>query len=132
MLNSALRWWGHMQVLLDTCVWGGARAVLEQAGHNVLWAGDWTPDPGDEEILTRAHEQGRVLIMLDKDSVNWLSCAGCRTLASFVSWVSVPANRGHMSTRSSNGMGKNSLPERSSPPNPAGCGFAHQTQTMDR
>jgi len=29
--------------------------------------GDWQEDPGDEEILARAHSEGRVLITLDKD-----------------------------------------------------------------
>lgn len=56
-----------MRLLLDACVWGGARGELEQAGHDVLWAGEWDEDPGDEEILARAHQAGRVLITLDKD-----------------------------------------------------------------
>ena len=56
-----------MKALLDTCVWGGARAVLEAAGHDVVWAGDWPVDPGDDEILARAHREGRVLVTLDKD-----------------------------------------------------------------
>ena len=56
-----------MKVLLDTCVWGGARAVLEAAGHDVIWVGDWSQDPGDQEILGRAHDEQRVLATLDKD-----------------------------------------------------------------
>jgi predicted nuclease of predicted toxin-antitoxin system len=28
---------------------------------------DWAKDPGDEEILTQAHREGRVLVTLDKD-----------------------------------------------------------------
>ncbi len=35
-----------MKRLLDACVWGGARAVLGTAGHDVVWAGDWERDPG--------------------------------------------------------------------------------------
>jgi predicted nuclease of predicted toxin-antitoxin system len=54
-------------VLLDTCVWGGAVKDLRSAGHDVVWAGDWQEDPGDEEILTKAHSEGRVLVTLDKD-----------------------------------------------------------------
>ena len=46
-----------MKILLDTCVWGGARTNLEVAGHDVIWAGDWPEDPGDEEILARAHKE---------------------------------------------------------------------------
>ncbi len=56
-----------MKVLLDACVWGGARADLEAAGHDVVWAGGWAEDPGDEEILARAHADGRVVVTLDKD-----------------------------------------------------------------
>ena len=56
-----------MKILLDTCVWGGARTNLEVAGHDVIWAGDWPEDPGDEEILARAHKEGRILVTLDKD-----------------------------------------------------------------
>lgn len=56
-----------MRVLLDTCVWGGAVGPLAGAGHDVVWAGNWTQDPGDEEILATAHREGRVLVTLDKD-----------------------------------------------------------------
>jgi len=56
-----------MKILLDACVWGGARAALEAAGHDVVWAGDWEQDPGDDEILAQAHREGRVLVTLDKD-----------------------------------------------------------------
>lgn len=41
--------------------------MLEGAKHDVDWAGDWNEDPGDDEILRRAREQGRVLATLDKD-----------------------------------------------------------------
>jgi hypothetical protein len=33
----------------------------------VIWAGEWAEDPGDDEILARAHREGRVLVTLDKD-----------------------------------------------------------------
>jgi len=56
-----------VKLLLDACVWGGARMQLEAAGHDVLWAGDWPEDPGDDAILGRAHGEGRTLITLDKD-----------------------------------------------------------------
>jgi len=56
-----------MRILLDTCVWGGARDELRSAGHDVVWAGEWPEDPGDREILERAHGEGRVLVTLDKD-----------------------------------------------------------------
>jgi len=56
-----------MKLLLDACVWGGAKNQLAKAGHDVEWAGDWIEDPGDEAILARANVEGRVLITLDKD-----------------------------------------------------------------
>ena len=56
-----------MKILLDTCVWGGARRELEAAGHDVIWAGEWDKDPGDKEILAQARSEGRILVTLDKD-----------------------------------------------------------------
>ncbi len=56
-----------MKLLLDTCVAGGAKTHLEAAGHDVVWGGDWPTDPGDDELLARAHAEGRVLVTLDKD-----------------------------------------------------------------
>jgi predicted nuclease of predicted toxin-antitoxin system len=57
-----------MKVLLDTCVWGGSRATIVAAGHDVIGTADyWKDDPGDREILARAHIEGRVLVTLDKD-----------------------------------------------------------------
>ncbi len=59
--------WSSTNVLLDTCVWGGARITLKQAGHDTEWSGDWSEDPGDREILAYANRSGRVLVTLDKD-----------------------------------------------------------------
>jgi len=56
-----------MKLLLDSCVWGKAAVPLRDAGHDVVCAGDWSPDPGDETILAVAVEQGRVVVTLDKD-----------------------------------------------------------------
>jgi predicted nuclease of predicted toxin-antitoxin system len=56
-----------VKVLLDTCISGGAAGVVRQAGHDVVWAGDWPKDPGDEEILRRAAVESRVLATVDKD-----------------------------------------------------------------
>jgi len=56
-----------MKVLLDTCVWGGAKAELQTVGHDVLWTGDLAQDPGDEDILAQAHQEQRALITLDND-----------------------------------------------------------------
>ena len=56
-----------MKLLFDACVWGKAQEELTAAGHDVVYAGDWPEDPGDEEILARAFREARVLITLDKD-----------------------------------------------------------------
>lgn len=56
-----------MRFLLDTCVAGPAKGHLVGAGHDVVWMGDAAEDPGDEVILARANEEGRVLVTLDKD-----------------------------------------------------------------
>lgn len=56
-----------MKLLLDACVWGGAKKSLENDEHDVVWAGDWPEDPGDREILQRANDEGRILVTLDKD-----------------------------------------------------------------
>ena len=45
-----------MKLLLDTCVWGGAKKTLVSSGHDVVWTGDWSQDPGDEEILAKANK----------------------------------------------------------------------------
>ena len=56
-----------MNLPLDACVWGGAVTDLRIAGHDAIWAGDWEKDPGDEEILSIAHAEHRILVTLDKD-----------------------------------------------------------------
>jgi len=56
-----------MRILLDSCVWGGALEALRQAGHDVIWCGEWDRDPGDSEILSIAYRKQRVLVTLDKD-----------------------------------------------------------------
>jgi predicted nuclease of predicted toxin-antitoxin system len=56
-----------VKVLLDSCVSRHAGDVLRQAGHDVVWAGDWPRDPGDEEVLRRAAAESRVLATIDHD-----------------------------------------------------------------
>lgn len=56
-----------MKLLLDTCVWCGAVQQLAELGHEVVWSGAWESDPGDREILRIAHQEGRILVTLDKD-----------------------------------------------------------------
>ena len=56
-----------MKVLLDSCVSGWVRPALEAAGHDVQSIPDQGEDPGDEVVLRRAYESGRILVTLDKD-----------------------------------------------------------------
>ena len=56
-----------MKLLVDTCVSPRTCAALTAAGHDVVWSGDWNPDPGDAEILDVAHRELRIVITLDKD-----------------------------------------------------------------
>lgn len=56
-----------MKVLLDSCVSGALVVTLSEAGHDVVWTGDWDRDPGDEDILAFAFREGRILVTLDKD-----------------------------------------------------------------
>lgn len=55
------------RILLDTCVWGGAIEPLQQMNHEVDWAGQWEPDPGDLAILEHADREKQILVTLDKD-----------------------------------------------------------------
>jgi predicted nuclease of predicted toxin-antitoxin system len=56
-----------VKLLTDACIWGPTNAALRAAGHDVDWVGDWPADPGDLEILKRAHAEGRVLVTVDND-----------------------------------------------------------------
>lgn len=81
-----------MFVLLDTCIWGGARAELQAAGHDVEWTGDMPVDPGDEQILADAHAAGRILITLDKD-FGELAIVHRRPHSGIVRLVNIPARQ---------------------------------------
>jgi len=56
-----------LKILVDTCVAPITVTRLREAGHDVLYAGDWKPDPGDSAILARAHAEKRVVLTIDKD-----------------------------------------------------------------
>ncbi|MCH7750832.1 MAG: DUF5615 family PIN-like protein [Planctomycetes bacterium] len=56
-----------MRLLLDACVWGGAVDQLRDAGHDVIWIGNWTEDPGDDAILAFAFSEERIVVTIDKD-----------------------------------------------------------------
>ena len=60
-----------LKVLLDSCIWSGAKQELANSGHDVKWVGDFLADPRDEAILELAFAEDRILITLDKDLANW-------------------------------------------------------------
>ena len=83
-----------MKILLDSCIWGGAIEALKASGHDVLWAGAWDVDPGDDEILALAHQEGRVLVTLDQDfGENLKSSEISRMLVSFAWLIGQLANK---------------------------------------
>lgn len=57
-----------MKFLLDVCASSHSlRALLTTLGHDVRLAGERDPRISDEAILRLAHQEGRVVITLDKD-----------------------------------------------------------------
>lgn len=55
------------KLLLDSCIWRPASAELAAAGYDVVYVLAEGEDPGDEEILRRAHAESRILVTVDKD-----------------------------------------------------------------
>jgi len=55
------------KVLLDSCIWSGAKQELSVAGYDVKWVGDFYEDPGDDAVIELALAENRILITLDKD-----------------------------------------------------------------
>lgn len=66
------------------------RDQLKAAGHDVVWVGDWSTNPGDEVILETARQQSRVLITLDRD-FGELAVVFGRDHAGIIRVVDVPA-----------------------------------------
>lgn len=56
-----------MKFLVDRCIGKRLSDWLADQGHDSLYAPVLGPDPGDEALLKTAHEQGRILITIDKD-----------------------------------------------------------------
>ena len=46
---------------------GSGQGRPRRRRYEVVWAGDWDRDPGDDAILAAAHAEGRALVTLDKD-----------------------------------------------------------------
>jgi predicted nuclease of predicted toxin-antitoxin system len=56
-----------MKVMADACIAPSVVGQLRVAGHDLDYVQDWPSDPGDDEILARAHQDARVVVTLDKD-----------------------------------------------------------------
>ncbi|MDP2156629.1 MAG: DUF5615 family PIN-like protein [Nitrospirota bacterium] len=56
-----------MRFLANENVAGGAVFVLREKGHDVVWIRTDMPGSKDEDILTRAVAEERILITFDKD-----------------------------------------------------------------
>ncbi|HHT9146550.1 MAG: DUF5615 family PIN-like protein [Candidatus Brocadiaceae bacterium] len=56
-----------MKFLLDSCISVFAVKDLRNAGFDVLWVPESGKDPGDEDIIKKAFEEGFVLVTADKD-----------------------------------------------------------------
>jgi predicted nuclease of predicted toxin-antitoxin system len=81
-----------MKLLLDSCVWGKATEVLRAAGHDVIHAGDWNPDPGDDQILAFAAMHARIVVTLDKD-FGTLAVLRNQSHCGIIRLVDIAANR---------------------------------------
>ena len=56
-----------MKIVADENVPGDVVVALRTGGHNVLWARTDFPGSGDDEVLSRAQAEARVVLMFDKD-----------------------------------------------------------------
>jgi len=81
-----------VKLLLDSCVWNKSRTDLAAAGHDVVHVGDWPEDPGDEDLLRRAHSEDRVLVTLDKD-FGELAVVRAQPHVGIIRLVEIPARR---------------------------------------
>ncbi|MDG7013022.1 MAG: DUF5615 family PIN-like protein [Nitrososphaerota archaeon] len=58
---------GRLRVLVDESTGRRLSELLGSAGHDSVFVGDVTPGAADEEVLSRAEQEGRILITDDKD-----------------------------------------------------------------
>lgn len=56
-----------MRLLIDNCLSRNFAERIAAAGHDVVWAGEWGPDPGDDVIMKRAFTERRVIVTRDQD-----------------------------------------------------------------
>ena len=56
-----------MRLLLDSCISSYAVKDLRAAGVDVQWVPEAGKDPGDDEILKKACDEGLTIVTADKD-----------------------------------------------------------------
>ena len=56
-----------MKLLVDTCAGRRLAQALHTAEPDVVFVGDRTEDPGDDEMISQAAAEQRVIITRDKD-----------------------------------------------------------------
>ncbi len=52
---------------MDECTGRRLAVLLENAGYDMVYVGDWKSSASDEEVLRKAEEEDRILITDDKD-----------------------------------------------------------------
>ncbi|WP_218837993.1 DUF5615 family PIN-like protein, partial [Candidatus Methanoperedens nitratireducens] len=56
-----------VKFLVDECTGKRLSNLLNVAGYDTIFVGDWKPSAPDDEVLDKANIEGRVLITDDKD-----------------------------------------------------------------
>ena len=82
-----------MRLLVDNCLSRRFAERIGEAGHDVIWAGDWGADPGDAAIMARAYEERRVVVTRDQDFAT-LALAYGHKHAGLLRIVDTPATKG--------------------------------------
>lgn len=67
-----------MKILADENVPGAAVAALRSAGHDVIWVSEEGPETAEDDVLSRASEEARLLVTFDKDFGDLVFRAGMR------------------------------------------------------
>jgi hypothetical protein len=60
-----------MKVLLDSCIWGGAKRDLNAAGFDVVWVGDFLKDPVTKPLCNYLASKPGLSLPKTKTLVNW-------------------------------------------------------------
>ena len=75
-----------MRFLADSNIVAQAVHAMRAAGHDVVYLGERTADPGDQALLAEAVAEGRVVLTKDHDIGVWFIVIDNRTVA-YCSWT---------------------------------------------